>query len=602
MKLLWIDLNCSYAHSSLALPALHAQVMNRTGVEWQVVHTTTSEVIGTVVEAIYAQRPDVVCATAWLFTHEHLLHIVARVKALLPRVKVILGGPEFLGDNEEYLLRHPEVDAVFRGEGEEGFAHWLDVWDEPQRWAEIEGLCYLEGQRVKSEERRMKNPIATWEKLQVESAHVAQNSSLVTDIPSLVTGSSSLVANYHDGGLARVMSFDKLLPPEESPLFTWDKPFVQVETTRGCFNTCAFCVSGVGDPIRVLPIGEIRRRLVRIRERGIRDVRVLDRTFNFHPRQAIGLMHLFAEFHPHLRFHLEIHPALLPQSVRDVLATLPDGLLHLEAGIQSLRQEVLDTSHRKGTLEQALDGLRFLCSLPNLVTHADLIAGLPLYTLAQIYEDVRTLAGYQAGEIQLESLKLLPGTLMRRDAEKLGIRYSPLPPYEVLETVSITSAQLQEARRLSRLLDAYYNAVAWQSLTRRLIIHEEDFLHRFLDYLTTHNYIDQPLSLERRGELLYLFCRDHYPAYTTEATVAWIEAGMSLRKTPAEHVVRGRLQPPADWQVQYGVYDESLRLCHLPTGPDGQGYWFGYDSTSQRPAPIFKAFSQNHNSNKYSLL
>ena len=592
MKLLWIDLNCSYAHSSLALPALHAQVMNRTGVEWQVVHTTTSEVIGTVVEAIYAQRPDVVCATAWLFTHEHLLHIVARVKALLPRVKVILGGPEFLGDNEEYLLRHPEVDAVFRGEGEEGFAHWLDVWDEPQRWAEIEGLCYLEGQRVKSEERRMKNPIATWEKLQVESAHVAQNSSLVTGSSSLVTGSSSLVANYHDGGLARVMAFDKLLPPEESPLFTWDKPFVQVETTRGCFNTCAFCVSGVGDPIRVLPIGEIRRRLVRIRERGIRDVRVLDRTFNFHPRQAIGLMHLFAEFHPHLRFHLEIHPALLPQSVRDVLATLPDGLLHLEAGIQSLRQEVLDMSRRKGTLEQALDGLRFLCSLPNLVTHADLIAGLPLYTLAQIYEDVRTLANYQAGEIQLESLKLLPGTLMRRDAEKFGIRYSPLPPYEVLETASITSAQLQEARRLSRLLDAYYNTVAWQALTRRLIIHEEDFLHRFLDYLTVHNYIDQPLSLERRGELLYLFCRDHYPAYTTEATVAWIEAGMSLRKTPAEHVVRGRLQPPADWQVLYGVYDESLRLCHLPTGPDGQGYWFGYDSTSQRPAPIFKAFSQ----------
>ncbi len=394
---------------------------------------------------------------------------------------------------------------------------------------------------------------------------------------------------YHDGGLARVLSFDQLLPPEESPFFMWDKPFVQVETTRGCFNTCAFCVSGVGDPVRTLSLDVIRQRLHRIRERGIRDVRVLDRTFNYNPRKATELLRLFAEFHPHLRFHLEIHPALLPSSVREVLATLPCGLLHLEAGIQSLRQEVLDASRRKGTLEQALDGLRFLCSLPNLVTHADLIAGLPLYPLAQIYEDIRTLAEYQAGEIQLESLKLLPGTLMRRDAEKLGIRYSPLPPYEVLETASITSAQLQEARRLSRLLDAYYNTPAWQALTRQLIVREDDFLTRFLTYLTAHNYIDQPMSLERRGELLYLFCRTHYPAYVTQATVAWIEAGMSLRKTPAEHVVRGRLQPPSDWQVEYGEYDESLRLCHLPTGPDGQGYWFGYDSTSQRPAPIFKA-------------
>lgn len=560
MKLLWIDLNCSYAHSSLAIPALHAQIMGRKDVEWQVVRATINEAVGTTVDAIYTHKPDVVAATAWLFTHEHLLHIVGRVKALMPDVKVILGGPEFLGDNENYLRQHPEVDAVFRGEGEESFVRWLSVWNEPERWTGIEGVCYLK-------ETKSHSDVANAKKYWPLSSQ----------------------RNYHDGGLARVMAFDQLVPPEESPLFIWDKPFVQVETTRGCFNTCAFCVSGMGDPIRTLPLETVRQRLHRIRERGIRDVRILDRTFNYQPRQAIELMRLFAEFHPHLRFHLEIHPALLPLSVREVLATLPKGLLHLEAGIQSLRQEVLDMSCRKGTLEQALDGLRFLCSLPNLVTHADLIAGLPLYTLPQIYEDIRTLAEYHAGEIQLESLKLLPGTAMRRRAGELGIRYSPLPPYEVLETNQITSTQLQEARRLSRLLDAYYNTTAWQELTRQLIVRERDFLVRFLTYLTKHNHIDQPMSLERRGELLYLFCREHYPIYTIQATVAWIEAGMSLRKVPAEHVVRGHLQPPTDWQILYGEYDESLRLCHLPTGSDGQGYWFGYDSTSQHPAPIFKA-------------
>lgn len=545
MKLVWIDLNCSYAHSSLALPALHAQVMGRPDVEWQVVRTTNNEAVGTTVDAVYACRPDVVAATAWLFTHEQLLHIIGRVKALMPGVKVILGGPEFLGDNEGYLCHHPEVDIVFRGEGEESFARWINVWNRPEEWAAIPGLCYM------------------WED------------------------------EYHDGGLARVMNFDSLLPPEESPLFMWDKPFIQMETTRGCFNTCAFCVSGMGDPIRPLPLETIRQRLCRIREQGIRDVRILDRTFNHRPLQAVALLELFAEFHPHLRFHLEIHPALLPQSVREVLVSLPDGLLHLEAGIQSLRQEVLDMSRRKGRLEQALDGLRFLCSLPNLVTHADLIAGLPCYGLSQIYEDIRTLAAFQAGEIQLELLKLLPGTAMRRDAAELGIRYSPLPPYEVLETEAISSVQLQEVRRLSRLLDAYYNTSAWQSLTRRLIVEEDGFLHHFLDFLTENNYIDQPMSLERRGELLYIFCCGHYPMFVVEATVAWIEAGMSLRKRPAERVQRGHLQPPADWQVVYGAYDESLRLCYLPTGVGGEGYWFGYDSTSQRPAPIFKAVSKN---------
>jgi hypothetical protein len=553
MKILWLDLNCSYAHSSLALPALHAQVMHRTDVEWAVVRTTPSEPVGVVVDAIHTHRPDVLAATAWLFTHEHLLHVVSRVKALMPHVKVILGGPEFLGDNEQYMLCHPEVDCVLRGEGEVSFAQWLEVWDKQVEWGNIPGICYVE---------RGSDGVVAYNKYNV----------------------------YHDGGMARVADFASLHAPEESPLFTWNKPFVQLETTRGCFNTCAFCVSGMGDPIRMLAIDEIRRRLQNIRERGIRDVRVLDRTFNYHPKRAIELLYLFAEFHPCMRFHLEIHPALLPQSVREVLKSMPHGLLHLEAGIQSLRQEVLDGSLRKGTLEQSLDGLRYLCSLQNLVTHADLIAGLPRYTLAQIYEDIHTLAEYRAGEIQLESLKLLPGTLMRRDAVTLGIRYSPLPPYEVLATDVISSTELQEARLLSRLLDAYYNTPAWQLLTRSLILDEEDFLHQFLAYLTRHNYIEQPMSLERRGELLYLFCCEHYPHRVTDAAVAWIEAGMSLKKRPAEGVRTKHVQPVEGWSVVYGEYNEHLRLCYLPVGDEGAGYWFGYDTTVQCPTPVFKAY------------
>ena len=94
------------------------------------------------------------------------------------------------------------------------------------------------------------------------------------------------------------------------------------------------------------------------------------------------------------RFHLEIHPALLSEELKEELSLLPKGLLHLEAGIQSLREPVLEKSRRMGKLSDALDGLRFLCALPNMETHADLIAGLPLYHLHEIFEDVRTLAGY----------------------------------------------------------------------------------------------------------------------------------------------------------------------------------------------------------------
>ena len=92
MKLLWLDLNSSYAHSSLALPALHAQIANNTDIEWCTVSATINENTGSVVNQIYRHQPDIIAATNWLFNHEQLLHIVSRAKALLPHCCVILGG------------------------------------------------------------------------------------------------------------------------------------------------------------------------------------------------------------------------------------------------------------------------------------------------------------------------------------------------------------------------------------------------------------------------------------------------------------------------------------------------------------------------------
>ena len=545
MKILWLDLNSSYAHSSLALPALHAQVKEDTDMEWEIVSATINENTGMIVDEIYRHQPDIIAATCWLFNHEALMHITSRVKALLPHACLILGGPEFLGENESFLRRNPFVDCVFRGEGEEEFPRWLKVWNQPKEWSTITGLCYLDANQ-----------------------------------------------QYQDNGLARVLPFDQLVSPEDSEFFNWSKPFVQLETTRGCFNTCAFCVSGGEKPVRTLSMETIRQRLEIIHQHGIKNVRVLDRTFNFNPKRAKELLQLFLEFHPHIRFHLEIHPALLSEDLKAELQQLPEGLLHLEAGIQSLREPVLEKCKRLGKLEQALEGLQFLCSLNNMETHADLIAGLPLYRLNEIFEDIQTLAEFQAGEIQLESLKLLPGTDMRHRANELGIQYAPMPPYEVLRTEDITPEELQVARRLSRLLDAFYNTPAWQSLTRELILNDDTFLYHFLNYLTEANLIDQPMSLEKRGLVLYEYCKKHRPDYQIKASIAWIEAGMSLKKQPAEKVKTKHQIPPEHWEVLQGHYHEKLKLCFLPIdSKDMHGYWFGFETETQRITPVFKAKS-----------
>lgn len=214
MKLLWLDLNSSYAHSSLALPALHAQIADDDAIEWDIVSATINENVGMVAGEVYRRRPDLLAATVWLFNHEQLLHIISRVKALLPQCCIVLGGPEFLGDNEFFLHSNPFVSCVFRGEGEEVFPQWITHRNNPAEWKNIPGLCYLDSH-----------------------------------------------GNYIDNGIARVLDFHHLVPPEKSRFFNWSKPFVQLETTRGCFNTCAFCVSGGEKPVRTLSIEAIRERL-----------------------------------------------------------------------------------------------------------------------------------------------------------------------------------------------------------------------------------------------------------------------------------------------------------------------------------------------------
>ena len=124
MKILWLDINSSYSHASLALPALHAQIIGTPldkGNSWNVVRGSTKSDMDEIIGQVEQEEPEILFATLWLFTHEFVINILSRIKALRPGVIIVLGGPEFLGENEEFLRRNIGIDAVFRGEGEEFF-------------------------------------------------------------------------------------------------------------------------------------------------------------------------------------------------------------------------------------------------------------------------------------------------------------------------------------------------------------------------------------------------------------------------------------------------------------------------------------------------
>lgn len=540
MKILWLDINSSYSHSSVALPAIHAQVNDRQEWEWCVVRGTINDNPGALAAAVAEHRPDIIAATFWLFTHRMQIEVLSRAVQLLEDVKVICGGPEFLGDNESFLRSNSFVTAVIRGEGEKALPSWLDSVPDTSTWDKIEGLCWI------SEDGR-----------------------------------------YHDNGIARVEDFAALRYPEESRFFNWDKPFVQLETTRGCFNTCAFCVSGGEKPVIYQSLEQVAERLENICSHGIKDVRVLDRTFNYDSARACSMLDLFARYAGRMRFHLEIHPSLLSDELKNRLAELPGGLLHLEAGIQSLDQNVLTESGRKGSLTSSLAGLEYLCSLSNLQTHADLIAGLPSYSLEMLCSDIVRLMKTGVSELQIESLKVLPGTRMRA----FGLKYSPLPPYEILQTPSISPSELRTAMQISRMTDLYYNSEAWQGVTRQLVCKDSGFALDFTKHLSGLMVLDSPVSVERRGVILYEYCRKHYPSLLDEISIAWIQAGLSLKKEPAGNILKIKHLDTflSENGLQLTVIRGQAQTSHryyLLTGISRR-IIFGYDSQTHFPAPVF---------------
>lgn len=547
MKILWLDINSSYSHSSVALPAIHAQVRERSEWEWSVVRGTINDSPGVLAAAVAEHRPDVIAATFWLFTSQMQIEVLSRITQLLEGVKVICGGPEFLGDNEDFLRRNRFVSAVIRGEGETALPEFLDVISESSGWGSVEGLCWIDADDGK----------------------------------------------YHDNGKAMVGDFASLKYPEESEFFNWDKPFVQLETTRGCFNTCAFCVSGGEKPVRSQSLEQVKSRLENIHAHGITDIRVLDRTFNHDTQRACAMLDLFAQYRDNMRFHLEIHPSLMSDALRTKIAGLPDGLLHLEAGIQSLDSAVLMESGRKGSLNASLDGLKFLCSLTNVQTHADLIAGLPLYTLEMLCNDIIELVKIGVDELQVESLKVLPGTSLRKTASVRELRFSPLPPYEILQTPSISPSELRTAMQVSRMVDLYYNCPAWQKVTGTLITQDRGFLMDFTAYLHDMMVLDSPLSVERRGVILYNYCRERHPEMLMSVSIAWIKAGLSLKKEPAGNIFKvkniGAYLTDNDLTmiIEYGIFNASNRHFVLTCGQSR--FLFGYDSEIHHPEPAFMA-------------
>ncbi|MEI6515555.1 MAG: radical SAM protein [bacterium] len=476
MKVVFIAANCSYSHSSLAAWILQAVTL-RTGRAWETVEVTVKDDPESVLGRVMQSRPDVVAATLYLFNREFVFALLRRIRELAPACRIVVGGPECLGDCRTLVGPEGIADVAIRGEGELAFPALLERWESGGEAGDIPGVCL--------------------------SGRCLSAAALLRDL-------------------------DDIPPFYAQALAGFRKPFIQMETSRGCGNGCLFCTSRKS-PVRFHSLERVREDLKAIQGAGVREVRVVDRTFNEDRERALALTTLFRDEFPGLRFHLEVDPARFSASLADEFSRVAPGQFHVEAGIQSLRPAVYQAIGRQATVTRTLEGLRRLCGLGNIEVHVDLIAGLPGGTLADLVDDLRILMALEPAEIQLERLKLLPGTPFAETPGDWGLISSPSVPYQILATPDMTQEDLELADHFSRTIDWFYNVAHFRDLIASGVRADAGFLEDLMRHVREQTTGPLCSDLEARFRVLDGILP---PAERSRLHYRWYRLGFSTRSGP----------------------------------------------------------------------
>lgn len=465
MRVLLTTLHSKYIHPSLALPYL-AAYGHDLDCDVLIREFTLHEPKESVLAQLLAEDADVVCFSTYLWNRRETLDLVDALSVTRPGLRLVLGGPEISFDGAELFARHPGLSALVRGEGEEPIRALLQAWIEEREPTDAPRLAWRQSERIIEGPNR----------------------------PPLV-------------------DLDAIPSPFALGLVDIGRGTVYYETSRGCPYSCAFCMSALDETVRSFSRERIKADLRWLMEREVPQVKLVDRTFNYDALRAREIWQFILEHNRSTRFHFEIGAHLLTDDCLQLLATVPNDLFQFEIGVQSTLPETLSAIGRTASLEKLEANVRRLLQQNNIHLHLDLIAGLPGEGYPQFLASIDRVLALQPHHLQVEPVKLLPGSPLRKDADRLGIRFDPNPPYSVLATPDLDFAHLEKLRTLSRLLDLTWNCKRTPRLFAALRATGQSpagALESLAGYCERKNALRHPLSQTGVFDLLWKWLQQEF--------------------------------------------------------------------------------------------
>jgi len=479
MNIILSTLNSRYTHSSLALRYIYANLkefQKRT----EILEFSINDALQSVAEKLLDDQPDIIALGVYIWNASEINELIHIIKKVSPQTIIILGGPEV--SHEPFRVDFSDADYIVQGEGDLAFYE----------------LC-----------KDLQNSVQTQEKTKI----------IKQTMPNLK---------------------EVNLPYEYYTDEDIKNRYIYVEISRGCPFECEFCLSSIDERVRTFDIDKILEEFQKLWERGARNFKFVDRTFNINIKTANKILDFFLEKEPPYFAHFEVIPDHFPSSIKEKIKKFPHGALQLEIGIQTLNLEVAKNISRNLKLDKIKENIAFLEGETDAHIHLDLIVGLPGESLKSFGKNLDELVSLSSCEIQIGILKKLSGTDINRHDLDFGMVYSQYPPYDILKNNLLSFKDIQIMKRFARFWDLTYNSGNFKNSINLLWENESVYENFYKFSMWIYNQTDSTykISLVRLGELLFLYLCGHKNLEKREVSKLMLKDMMKIKGRSVPHYLK----------------------------------------------------------------
>jgi len=441
-KIVLTTLNSRYSHTSIALRYLYAN-LKELKKESKILEFVINGDAQSIAEKILDEEPKIVGFGVYIWNVLDIKKIIKIIKKVSFDTKIILGGPEV--SHFPLRVNFDEADYIIQGEAEISFYK----------------LCgeILNGDLPKN--RIIQAVLPDVKKIQMPYPYY----------------SKSDIQNRK----------------------------IYVEASRGCPFRCEFCLSSLDERVRYFDMEKLLEAFEILWQKGVRNFKFIDRTFNLNIEIANRLIDFFLSKKDDFSLHFEVIPDSFPDTLKKRIKQFPPSSLQLEIGIQTLNENIAKNINRRLNIEKIEKNIRFL-EQSNVHMHLDLIVGLPGEDLKSFADNLNRLVCMTRSEIQIGILKKLSGTTINRHDIKYAMIYNSEPPYDILQNAFISFKEMQKMKRFARFWDLTYNSGNFYHTIPIMWEDDKDVFKNFYDFsqwLYNQSESTWHISLNRLSEFVF---------------------------------------------------------------------------------------------------